>query len=79
MNDTHGRPYARLSELRPGDWIEVYAGFSCMSSGEELVVETQNGELFVSCYFGEHFLRDELADDGNSLIGMYRVAAESAA
>ncbi len=32
--DIHGRPYARLDELKPGHLVEVDGGFTCLRRGE---------------------------------------------
>ena len=83
--DTTGRPYARLSELRPGDKIETDAGFTCLAKGEVAEVHADaSGILFVFCSghgdFAnrsrhkkrtEQHMLDGQADDGEHLIGMY--------
>ena len=47
-------------------------------SKETLTVETDaSGELFVPCAKGGHNLESQLADDGNTLIGLSKVENEN--
>jgi streptogramin lyase len=71
MHDRHGREYARLSELRVGETVEVdrhFAGFE-----KYRTVLEDDGRLWVLCNEGRHFLDGELTPDG-SLLGVYKVA-----
>ena len=70
MKDTYGRPYAKLSDLRPGDKISLDDDFTCMS-GNKIVQQDTNGELFVSCRQKGHWLNGQLAEDREHLIGIY--------
>jgi hypothetical protein len=62
--DYHGRPWAKLSELKEGSLIELDAGFTCAKAGVQLVLQDQQGLYFI-CKNGKHYLDDE------RLIGIY--------
>lgn len=72
--DSDGRAYAKLSELKEGDVIEVDGGFDCMKEGDQLFVEQRkDGTLFVRCSSeGGHSLAGQNDGDGY-LVGMYKV------
>jgi hypothetical protein len=70
--DVHGREYAKLSELKPGDRLEIDGGFPCIHRGRKRTVRRDEGGLFVGCLSGQHYL-DGQADDGEHLVGMYPV------
>jgi hypothetical protein len=76
MNDKQGREYARYSQLKRGDAVQIDAGFDCMPANSVLTVEAwPDGTLFIECDHGSHDLEGQLdIDDGDSLIGIYRVA-----
>lgn len=76
-SDTYGRPYARLSELRPGDRVIVDDGFECMGRWTEREVYQTHDvadepTMAIKCRSGGHTLDGQLAADGDSLIGIYR-------
>jgi hypothetical protein len=70
--DLHGRAYAKLSQLKAGDKVELDADFDCCEAGLAEVFIDENGELFFSCKCGRHQL-DGQADDGEHCIGVYPV------
>lgn len=67
--DTNGRPWAKLSELKAGDYVELDAGFDCAKPGKVKVWEIGGSKCFC-CYHGWHFI-DGQADDGEHCIGIY--------
>lgn len=69
MNDKQGRPYAKLSELKAGDSIELDNGFTCAKSGVTTVQEDNLG-LYFTCSDGRHTLAGQVEDE--TLIGIYR-------
>lgn len=70
--DVDGKPWAKLSELKPGDILIPDGGFTCMKEGARLTVGKNNaGELFLPCRHKGHTLVGQ-ADDGEHLIGLYR-------
>ena len=78
-HDIDGRPYAKLSELKAGDKVELYDGFDCHAPGiVELEVDA-NGRLFFFCVEqdtgmndAQHHYIDGQADDGEHCVGVYR-------
>lgn len=72
-NDTNGRPYAKLSELKEGMYVEVDGGFDCIEAGSRLCVQQHPDGLWIKCTHGQHYLEGQLDfDDGDSLIGIYQ-------
>lgn len=74
--DKNGRPWAKLSELKDGDYIEIDGGFTCAKQGVYRLSASvrPNGkiDLYFPCDDIFHFL-DGQADDGEHLIGIYNV------
>lgn len=84
--DLQGRPYAKLSNLQPGDIIIVddsFADTDCkLKKWSEHKVkqlppteqEDYDGDLmlYISCAAGRHMLDGQLTNDGDTLIGIYR-------
>lgn len=69
--DISGKPWAKLSELKPGSILIPDDGFTCMKAGQPVAVaRDSNGELFVPCRGGGHTLCGQ-ADDGEHLVGLY--------
>jgi hypothetical protein len=75
VKDAGGRFYAELSELRPGDVVQVDGGFSCIKDGEKRTVN-DDGELWIACKDGRHYLSGQV-DDGTACIGVYRAVPPS--
>lgn len=70
--DINGTPWAKLSELKPGHILIPDGGFTCMKEGVPVAVaRDQAGALYVPCRSGGHTL-DGQADDGETLVGLYR-------
>jgi hypothetical protein len=63
------RTFAKLSELKAGDTIELDGGFSCHPAGKVLV-ESCYGYLYFRCSRNKHFLSGQLDESGN-LVGIY--------
>ncbi len=74
-HDKQGRAYAKLSELKAGDEIELDDGFTCASAGKKIVKETPYGLAF-DCSEGDgsHTISGQ-ADDGEHCIGIYKIRA----
>lgn len=72
MMDKQGREYAKLSELKAGDKVEVDADFDCMKPGSEKEVKSDAKGLYVDCEADGHYLAGQ-ADNGEDLIGIYKV------
>lgn len=71
-SDISGRPYAKLSQLKAGDTVELDSGFTCRMEGSvELQADTKD-ELFFVCDDGKHYVSGQ-ADDGEHCVGIYKV------
>ena len=84
--DFDGREYAKLSELKNGDLVEVDSGFTCLCAGERRYVKLDpmgllhlsEGDFhkfyyYIECGAGHHGLDAQLMDDGDHLIGIYKI------
>lgn len=69
-HDTTGRPWAKLSELKAGDWIELDSGFTCHGPGKVQLWLDKDGDLAFSCSQVTHAIFGQ-ADDGEHCIGIY--------
>ena len=71
--DTHGRVYAWLGGLRAGCRVQFDDGHGCLPDHAVRQVKCDaDGELYVECSCGKHFL----FDDGGILIGVYPMSNE---
>lgn len=70
-HDKQGRPWAKLSELKAGDVVEIDSSFTCMTPNQKYTVyEDRKGEFAILCNEGKHWLcGNEPAPD--SIIGVY--------
>lgn len=68
MKDLQGREYAKLSELKHGDTVELDKGFTCNRAGRKLVFVDAAGK-YVTCDKGKHYLEGQ----GEDCIGVYKV------
>lgn len=70
--DKQGRQWARLSELKEGDKIELDSGFTC-ASGRKILKVTPDGLAF-DCAEGiaAHVISGQ-ADDGEHCVGVYHL------
>src|SRR4051812_38867145 len=81
--DIDGIPYAKLSQLKPGNKVIPDGDFDCLLAWQPLTVVDFEGELSVihntetcGACGGEneicpHGLDGQLQDDGDTLIGIY--------
>ncbi len=58
----------RLSDLKPGDRIEIDDGFTCADAGTVDVCADTNGELYFACEDGRHYLEGQLDFDGSDVL-----------
>ena len=70
QTDLSGRAYAKLSELKAGDIIELDEGFTCQRPSKVKVFADERGILCFACDEGNHRL-DGQADDGEHCVGVY--------
>jgi hypothetical protein len=72
MKDIQGRQYARLSDLKEGDIVQVDSSFTCLVPWNEYKVHTDiSSQLYIRCKMGRHYLDGQLEDE--FLIGVYPV------
>lgn len=76
-HSTDGRPWAKSSELKPGDKLRLDDGFAETECGLEdnsvVSVERDNGGLYFNCHAGHHYLAGQLSKvDNDSLVGVWR-------
>jgi hypothetical protein len=82
QTDINGKPYALLSQTKPGDYLIADGGFfsddknnkeiHCISPNRKCKVISHPNGLAVKCYHGLHFLEGQLSfEDNDSLIGFY--------
>jgi hypothetical protein len=63
----------KLSEIKEGDVLIADGGFTCIPEGRDLPVESDpDGKLYFLCQEGRHYLDGQLADDGDTLVGLTR-------
>ena len=78
--DLIGRPWARQSEVKVGDYLETDAGFTCVDAGSVLQVRESEGRLYIPCRCGQHSLEGQLgytrATKG-AYVGLYPAATPS--
>ena len=75
MNDFFGRKYAKLSELKPGMFVQVDCDFDCIEAWATREVKcSPDFELYIDCESGQHLLEGQLdfEGDNDSLIGIYK-------
>lgn len=72
--DIRGRPYAKLNNVRAGNYLELDNDFTCMS-GTVCVGIDDEEKLYVPCRSGRHYLDGQLNDAGY-LVGMYLVSSD---
>ncbi len=84
MRDNRGIVYARLSDLKPGDMIELDEDFDCVRRPEGIrrIVQVlkKSGRLGFACSEGFHDLDGQLStlpDADDSLVGVYLVGRPS--
>lgn len=72
--DIQGREYARLSQLKAGDRVQVDRDFTCIIPFSIRIVREDEQGLYIKCIEGNHYLDgqlDEADGDDQILIGIY--------
>lgn len=73
-HDSNGRPWAKLSEIKPGDKLQADGGFTCIPEEAIQVVKSGPDGLYVNCVSEKHLLSSQVSEEnGDSLIGLYKV------
>lgn len=72
-HNTAGVEYAKITDLRAGDKVNVDDGFICRKGGWATVRRAKNrrgpAALYIPCRHGGHYL-DGQCDDGDHCIGI---------
>jgi hypothetical protein len=77
MKDLQGREYAKLSDLKAGDVIEIDGDFTCAKAGRHILKYHTKG-LYFDCDRGTHFIDGQLSGDVEDyLIGIYGPVKEA--
>lgn len=65
------KPMPKLKDIQLGTQLVANGDFPCLEEGQVVTVqEDEEGDLFVLCYAGEHYLFNQIDDDdGESLVG----------
>ena len=75
--NTEGRPYALVSEVHEGTWLECGAGFTCIPPGARRQVHMDKELLHIACDHGRYFIGQvyRTVDDGRECepyyLGLY--------
>lgn len=64
MKDKFGRAYAKVSDVKEGDRLEVDGDFTCMKNGSVYTVCKDESGLFVLCKAGGHYLDGQIEGVG---------------
>lgn len=72
-HDAEGREWAKLSELTVGDEVVTDGNFTCVDNSVPHVVMVGAGGLCIQCSDGNHYLDGQLGEDGDHLVGLYKV------
>jgi hypothetical protein len=67
-HDKNGNPWAKLSELKAGDVVQLDESFDC-AQGHVALYQSAEG-LYFDCSHGAHYLAGQ-ADDGEYCVGVY--------
>jgi hypothetical protein len=70
--DKNGRQWAKFSELKDGQTVEVDGGLTCREAGPAQIHSDAEG-LYFECNLGRHYV-DGQVDDGEHCVGIYPVA-----
>lgn len=74
--DLNGREYAKAGQLKAGDEVQVDDGFTCLRANSTHTVFSGKNcpdALYIKCDKGIHWLDGQLAADGETLIGVYKL------
>lgn len=64
----------KLTDIKPGDFVTVDGGFTCMTEGKEYeVFEDADGDLFIECTKDGHWLDSQEDEPGQDLVGIVSV------
>ena len=63
--------FAKLSSLRAGDSILIDMDMECLDDNRAALFSDPFGALYFPCRCGHHYVAQQLATDGDTLIGVY--------
>ena len=58
------KPYLKRDEIEAGMSVECDGGFTCIPAFARRVVQSDNGDLWISCRHGRHYLEGQLNESG---------------
>lgn len=72
------KPFALISETKPGTRLIADAGFDCIPADRIVIVEGPEGsidpdKIWVPCKEGKHYLNGQVSDDEKEYVGLYPV------
>lgn len=71
--------FAKVADIKAGDYITVDDSFSCLTEGKQYMVYTSlKGHLCVKCnhsLWSDHILDGQISDDGIYYVGMFKCEA----
>jgi hypothetical protein len=72
MKDKQRRLYARLPDLKVGDYVVVDGDFTCLEPWSRHEVLGEKDNLYIKCTSGNHFLDAQLQEHTKGyLMGIY--------
>jgi hypothetical protein len=72
--DSENKPWALVKSIQRGDLVRVDGGFECMEADAERDVRMYDGDLYIVCNHGMHFLAGQHEEE--VLFKNLRVACE---
>jgi len=61
-----------VEQVKIGDILIADGGFTCLQDRQECKVQETDGELYVACTAGFHFLDGQLNDDLTEYVGFLK-------
>ena len=63
----------KFADVKEGDMLIADGGFTCIKEDARLnVKENEDGDLYVPCESGQHFLDGQIDYDNGALVGFSR-------
>lgn len=64
--------FAKISEVKVGSLLQCNDGFTCLPKNAQRYVHEDDGELYIVCKCGKHFLDGQISfDDKEEYVGLY--------
>jgi len=71
------RKMIKFDNLKTGDTVTAL-GFDCIDDGVHVVHQTPNGEFYIRCELGKHFLSGQ-KDEKGDLLGIFEPTEDAMA